>query len=256
MPVHDVAQRGFDAGADAYERARPSYSDETVAWLIKNLAIGPGRRVCDLAAGTGKLTRLLFPAGAWLVAVEPVDGMSRYLRSVLPEVPLLAATAECLPFDRATLDAVTVAQAFHWFDADRAFAELSRVLRPGGRLGLIWNARDRSEPWVDEMWGIMDRFEKRAPWRDHDRWSNAALGERAGFGPLHSAEFRHEQRLTPDDVVQRFASVSHIAALEPSGRDAVLDKVRSVLEAHPDTAGKSELVIPYRVDAYWCERLP
>jgi SAM-dependent methyltransferase len=254
MPVHEVAQRGFDAGADAYERARPSYPDDAVAWLVEHLGINPDTLVCDLAAGTGKLTRLLAPSGARLVAVEPVEGMSRHLRSLQPGVPVVSAAAEALPFAAATLDAVTVAQAFHWVDPDRAFAELARVLRQGGCVGLIWNARDRSVPWVDQMWGIMDRVEKRAPWRDHERWSDAALGERPGFGPLHAAEFRHEQRLTPDDVIQRFASVSHVAVLEPSQRDVVLDEVRAVLATHPETAGRDELAIPYRVDAYWCER--
>src|SRR5687768_1642879 len=125
MPVHEVAQRGFDAGADAYERARPSYPAEAVAWFVDNLRISDGARVCDLAAGTGKFTRLITPSGADIIAVEPVEGMSRHLRSAQPEVPVVAGTAEALPFADGSLDAVTVAQAFHWFDEDRAFAELA-----------------------------------------------------------------------------------------------------------------------------------
>jgi SAM-dependent methyltransferase len=256
MAVHEVAQRGFDAAGDAYERARPSYPPDAVAWLVENLAIDASTLVCDLAAGTGKLTRLLAPTGALLIAVEPVEGMSRHLRATQPDVPVVASTAEALPFAGAVLDAVTVAQAFHWFDADRAFAELARVLRPDGRVGLIWNARDRSVPWVDVLWSVMDRVEKKAPWRDHERWSDSALGERAGFGPLNVAEFRHEQHLTPDDVIERFASVSHVAVLEPTEQEAVLDEVRTILATHPETKGRTQLAIPYRVDAYWCERLP
>ena len=130
MPVHEVAQRGFDSGADAYERARPSYPPDAVAWLVDNCAIRPGATVCDLAAGTGKLTRLLAPTGADLLAVEPVEGMSQHLRELLPSVPVTAGTAEAMPFADGSLDAVTVAQAFHWFDADRAFAELARGAAP------------------------------------------------------------------------------------------------------------------------------
>jgi SAM-dependent methyltransferase len=255
MAVHEVAQRGFDAASDAYERARPSYPPDAVAWLVENLAIDASKIVCDLAAGTGKLTRLLAPTGASLIAVEPVEGMSRHLRASQPDVPVVAATAEALPFDGATLDAVTVAQAFHWFDADRAFGELARVLRPGGRVGLIWNMRDRSVPWVDTLWGVMDRVEKKAPWRDHERWSDAALGERVGFGPLGVAEFHHEQHLTHDDVIERFASVSHVAVLPPPEREVVLDEIREILASDPATAGTADLALPYRVDAYWCERL-
>ena len=148
----------------------------------------PGVTVVDLAAGTGKLTRLLAPAGADLLAVEPVAGMAHLLHEALPVVPLTSSTAEAMPFASGSLDAVTVAQAFHWFDADRAFAELHRVLRPRGRLGLVWNARDRSVDWVDQVWSIMDRVEKRAPWRAHDQWHDSALGDRTGFGPLHARD--------------------------------------------------------------------
>ena len=116
---------------------------------------------------------------------------------------MVAATAEALPVAPASLDAVTVAQAFHWFDADRAFDEFDRVLRPRGRVGLIWNARDRSSDWVNEVWSIMDRVEKRAPWRDHEHWRDSALGSHHGFGPLHTETFRHEQAITPDGAVDR-----------------------------------------------------
>jgi len=273
MGIHDVAARGFDAGADVYERARPSYPPDAVAWLVDHLRIGSGSVVVDLAAGTGKLTRLLAPTVASLVAVEPVGGMRAQLRATQPDVPVAAATAEALPFRDGSLDAVTVAQAFHWFDADRAFTDLARVLRPGGRVGMIWNARDRTVDWVDQLWSIMDRVEKRAPWRDHDRWSDAALGARPGFGPLHAATFHHDQPISADGIIERFASVSHVAVL-PDGeraavlaeirqllatnpeteRAAVLEEIRTFLARNPDTAGRDELALPYRVDAYWCER--
>jgi SAM-dependent methyltransferase len=256
MPVHEIAQRGFDAEALTYDRTRPSYPPDAVAWLVEHLRIGPGRRVVDLAAGTGKLTTLLAPLGAQLLAVEPVAGMRQILRAAVPDVPTLAATAEELPFADGSLDAVTAAQAFHWFDAERALPEIRRVLRPGGRLGLLWNARDRSVDWVDRIWGVMDRVEKHAPWRDHEQWSEHDLPFDRWFGTVHRAEFRQEQLLTPEDVVGRFKGVSHVAVLPPAEQAAVLDEVRGILATHPDTAGRDEVRIPYRVDAYWCERRP
>jgi hypothetical protein len=128
------------------------------------------------------------------------------------------------------------------------------VLRPGGRVGVIWNARDRSSDWINEVWSIMDRVEKRAPWRDHENWRDSALGERPGFGPIHTATFRQEQTITPEGVVERITSVSHVAVLPPAERERVLDEVRAVLSSHPETRGQRDLRIPYRVDAYWCER--
>jgi SAM-dependent methyltransferase len=255
VPVHEIAQRGFGTEAGAYERSRPSYPPDAVAWLTDGLALGPGVRVADLAAGTGKFTRLLAPTGAAIIAIEPVAGMWQRLRAASPGVPIVAGTAERLPLAGASLDAVTVAQAFHWFDAVAAFAELKRVVRPGGRVGIVWNARDRSVAWVDQVWGIMDRIEKEAPWRDHDAWRDSALGDRPGFGELHTATFHHEQVLPPDLVVERFRGVSHVAALPDPEKERILDEVRDVLATHPDTVGKAELGIPYRVDAMGCERL-
>jgi SAM-dependent methyltransferase len=254
MAVHEVAEQGFGREAATYERVRPSYPADAVAWLASNLEIGPGRTVLDVAAGTGKFTRLLLPFGATLFAAEPVAGMRHSFVSAVPGVPIVAAVAEALPIADGTIDAVTVAQAFHWFDADRAFEEFGRVLRPGGRVGVIWNARDRSTDWVNEVWAIMDRVEKRAPWRDHENWRDSAFGARTGFDPNQSATFRQEQVTTPDGVVERIASVSHVAVLAPADQERVLDEVRAVLADHPDTRGRSELRIPYRVDAYWCER--
>jgi SAM-dependent methyltransferase len=255
MSVHEVAAAGFDDPRD-YEAARPSYPPDAVTWLSDVLHIEPGSRVCDLAAGTGKLTRLLAPRSTGLFAVEPVPGMRSTLRGLLPAVPLVAATAEALPVRTGGLDAVTVAQAFHWFDFERAVAELARVLRPGGRLGLVWNARDRSVGWVDRIWSVMDRVEKRAPWRDHENWRDSAFREMPGFGPRHEAEFRHEHVLSPDDVVRRVASVSHVAVLPGAERNAVLDEVRAILAGDPATSGRDSVAIPYRVDAFWCEREP
>jgi SAM-dependent methyltransferase len=252
--VHEVAAAGFSDAAD-YEAARPSYPPEAVAWLVEHLRIAPGARVVDLAAGTGKLTRLLAPAGAHLVAAEPVAGMRELFHASVRGVPQLACTAEQLAFRDASLDAVTVAQAFHWFDHERAIAELARVLRPGGRVGLVWNARDRSVDWVDGVWSIMDRVEKRAPWRDHDEWRDSAYRDLPGFGELHTAHFRHTHTLTPEAMVQRVASVSHVAVLPVAERAAVLGEVSDLLATHPDTAGRTDLAVPYRVDCFWFERI-
>jgi SAM-dependent methyltransferase len=263
--VHDVAAAGFDLQAEAYERARPSYPPDAVGWLAEQLGIGPGRCVVDLAAGTGKLTVLLAPLGAHLVAIEPVEGMRRQFRRQLPGVPLLAGAAEALPLGAATVDAVCVAQAFHWFDAERAMAELARVLRPGGRLGLLWNARDRSEDWVDRVWAVLDRVEKHAPWRDHgdgtggpDRshsWREDDLAAGDGWAPFLRARFSHVHRVTHDQMVDRMRSVSHIAVLPPAEQAEVLDEVRAILREHPDTRNAAALEVPYQVDAMVTERL-
>jgi SAM-dependent methyltransferase len=255
LSVHDIAVGGFGAEAAAYERARPTYPPDAVDWLVTSLRIAPGRTVADVAAGTGKLTRLLVASGARVVAVEPVESMRAFLASTAPDVHAVAGAAEALPLRDQSVDAITVAQAFHWFDADAALHEFHRVLRPSGRVGLLWNARDRSVPWVDALWTIMDRVEKRGPSRDHDtRPELAAWGDQPWFTPLTEATFRHEQLLTHEDAVDRMRSVSHVAVLPPHEQQAVLDDIRRVLATDPATAGDDVVALPYRVDAYWAER--
>jgi SAM-dependent methyltransferase len=261
--VHQVAAKGFGAEAAAYDRGRPSYPPDAVDWLASMLRIRPGCRVADLAAGTGKLTELLASRGCDLVAVEPVGAMRNRLRTRLPDTALVAGVAEAMPLAAASLDAVTVAQAFHWFHPDQAMAELARVIRPGGRLGLIWNARDRGVDWVDRVWTIMDRVERHAPWRDHgqggprgaSRWSERVLAERPGWSPWTEATFYHVQRLTHDQVIDRIRSVSHIAALPPARQQAVLGEIAAILTEHPDTRDVATVSIGYRVDVRFTERL-
>ena len=143
--IHPAAAQGFSASADAYERGRPGYPDEAIAWIVERLRLEPGRNVLDLAAGTGKLTRALVPSGAQVIAVEPIDEMREQLFAALPDVDAFDGTAESIPLPDASVDAVTCAQAFHWFRAAEAVQEIHRVLRPGGSIALIWNIRDLSD---------------------------------------------------------------------------------------------------------------
>lgn len=170
--VQGAAAGAVGAEAGAYDRAGPSYPIDAVAWLIEKLGIKPGRQIVDLAAGTGTLTAMLTGAGADIVVVEPVASMRDRLRARLPGIPVLAGAAEALPLGDKSVDAVVVARAFQWFDVRQAMDEIARVVRPGGCLGLIWNARDRSVEWVDQVWSVMDRAERPALRRDPGRsWS-------------------------------------------------------------------------------------
>jgi ubiquinone/menaquinone biosynthesis C-methylase UbiE len=245
--VHDAARIGFDAGAEAYERGRPGFPQEAVDRLLEELGVGRSSLVVDLAAGTGKLTRMLV-SKARLVAVEPVEGMRRKFRELLPGVPLIAGVAEALPLRDGVLDALTVAQAFHWFDGPAALAEIHRVLGPGGRLGLVWNVRDESDGLSKQLTTLFDRYRDEAPAYRDRRW-RGAFAETTLFEPLQKHEFRHEQRLTIQGLVDRAVSVSFIAALDPEEQSRFRDRL---LELVPP--GATEVVLPYRTEIHWCER--
>ena len=232
MGIHDVAASGFGAGADDYEKGRPSYPADVVDWIVHRLDLRPGRRVVDLAAGTGKLTRLLVPSGAEVVAVEPVEAMREKLATTAPGVAAIDGTAEDMPFDDASVDAVTVAQAFHWFDAAAALAEIGRIVRPGGGLALVWNERDVREPWVAELSALI-RWDERERWRvPHTLevdWG-ARLGELdSAFGPAESYPSGFSQTMDPDLLVARVMSISYIATYAPTAQADLESQVRALV---------------------------
>src|SRR2546423_587015 len=192
--THPTAATGFDRAADAYERGRPGSPADAVAHLAAHFRLGEGVTVLDLAAGTGKLTRMLATTGATVVAVEPVEGMRRVLRTTVPGARIVDGTAEAIPVEDGAVDAVTVAQAFHWFDADRAVEKSAGVLGRGGGLGLFWNTFDPSVPWVDARRALVDGHRRGEPQYAHARWRDAFVATRR-FEPLEEHTFGLVQEL-------------------------------------------------------------
>ena len=249
--LHPIAARGFGQGAQTYARGRPGFPPQALDWLRKDLRLGPGKIALDLGAGTGKFTTLLRQTGAEVVAVEPVAAMLAQLAADQPEVRALRASAENLPLPEASVDAVVCAQSFHWFATNAAVAEIHRVLKPGGMLGLIWNVRDASVPWVVELDRILSRHEGDAPRYYNGEWRS--VFPMPGFGPLREKSVAHAHFGSAEQViVDRVASVSFIAALPETERQAVLDEVRALIAGTPEIAGKPALSMPYLTTMYCC----
>jgi SAM-dependent methyltransferase len=243
----------FDAAAGAYVRGRPDYPVTLLDWLAEKLRLGPGQCVADLGAGTGKFTRLLLRTGARVIAIEPVHGMRAALAAELPAVEALEGLATAIPLPDQCVQALTCAQAFHWFASVEALAEIRRVLAPGGRLGLVWNVRDDRTPWVAKLTRLLDAFEGDAPRHASGEWREVFPAE--GFGPLHEDVFAHGHTGDPEDViVQRVVSTSFIADLPDAERARVVDQVRAIIAADPALAGRAEVTVPYVTRAYWAER--
>jgi SAM-dependent methyltransferase len=234
------ATRGF-ADSDRYERGRPGYPRDAIEAIVRELALGPGCTVLDLAAGTGKLTRLLVASGAELIAVEPVPEM----RAKLAGFTALDGTAECIPLPDASVDAVTVGQAFHWFDADRALREIHRVLRPDGGLALIWNARDERQPLQAALSEILDRYEGDTPRRNQRDWKELLAGSGL-FARTTRLLFEHVQEVDEDAVVARVLSVSFIGALPADEQARVEREVRALAYDATELSYMTELYLGFK----------
>jgi SAM-dependent methyltransferase len=233
------ATRGF-ADSERYERGRPGYPQAAVDALVAEFGLGPGRTVLDLGAGTGKLTRLLVPSGAKVVAVEPMPEM----RELLTGIVALAGTAERIPLADRDVDAVTVAQAFHWFDADRALREIHRVLRPGGGLGLVWNARDERQPLQAALSAILDRYEGETPRRRQRDWK-LLLAESGLFERTKRLLFEHVQPVDEQTVVDRVLSVSFMGSLPHDEQAEVEQEVRALARGASELSYMTELYLGF-----------
>jgi ubiquinone/menaquinone biosynthesis C-methylase UbiE len=254
----EEASRWFTRGASDYEQARPSYPRAVVDLLVDEFELGPGRSVCDLAAGTGKLTRLLVAEGAEVVAVEPVASMRDQLVAAVPDVEAVDGTAESIPLPPESVDLVTVAQAFHWFDATAALAEFARVLRPDGALVIIWNVRDESVDWVRRFTELIIERTDGIPYRrdyTFDHWA-VQVADTHRYTALAHARFDNPQPTDVDLVVSRAASTSYVSDLPDDRRAALLEELRAMLVAHPDVPDDDPFVFPHETDVYWCRRLP
>ncbi len=262
-PTRAVRAGSFDSAAGLYERGRPPYPPAALDWLLP-----PGaRRVLDLGAGTGKLTRQLMARGLDVVAVEPLDGMRAELARAVPGARQLAGSAERIPLADGAVDAVLAAQAWHWVDPARAVPEVARVLAPGGTLGLLWNERDERESWVAELGRIIgetrpeeDGPEEDGPEEDgpeEDGADNTSGHPRVGppFGPLERRDVPWAHRLAVPELLDMVASRSYVILMAPDERQALLNQVRQLAGTHPATAGPPEISLPY-ITRCWRSRRP
>jgi SAM-dependent methyltransferase len=244
--IDPVAAAGFGSAAEVYERARPSYPPEAIDWLFERTRTGPGDTIVDLGAGTGKLTRLLVPSGARVVAVEPIPEM----RALIDVGEAIDGTAEAIPMTDGSAALVTVAQAFHWFDLDRALPEIHRVLRTGGSLALVWNMRDLDDPVQRGVEDLLAAHRGRITAQREGRW-RAPLSASPLFGDSETETFRYEQQFTADDLVARVSSTSFVAAMDEAERRPLLDDVRALV------AGRDEpFPFPYVTEVLVSRRTP
>lgn len=252
--VHASAQLGFSTQAATYAQGRPDYPRQLTGWLSETLGVTGQSTVVDLGAGTGKFTRLLSSLAPTLIAVEPVAQMGEQLLKALPGVRLVSGTADAMPLDTASADVVVCAQAFHWFATQAALAQIHRVLKPDGRLGLVWNVRDESVDWVAAITEIITPYEGDTPRFHTGRWRDAFRGKYFSMPELTCFAYQHVG--SPQEVIiDRFLSVSFIAALPDTQKASVTAQLHTLIDTHPDLRGRETVAFPYQTQAYVCHRL-
>lgn len=241
MTRPDDLALSFGAAADAYNRARPGYPDESVRWLLEGID-GP---VIDVGAGTGKLTASLAARSTNIIAVEPDAQMRAQLHSQLPSVEVMDGSGEVIPAPPGSAALVTFGQAWHWVDVPRACAEVARVLRRPGRLGLLWNYRDEDDEWVARLGRALGGVDS-AGKIDEIRGEGPALVQPFGTPEIHVQPWQHV--IDVDTLVALASSRSYVIRKPAELRDKVLSDVRRLGEERAESDGTVRL--PYKCFAF------
>ncbi len=244
MVGREALSRSFGAAAEAYESGRPDYPRAAVEWMLGPVRTQQGPlRAADIGAGTGKLTRVLVGLGADVIAIDPDADMLAALRRTVPEATTLVGAAEQIPLPDASLDAVVLGQAWHWVRPDAGSAEIGRVLRSGGVLGLIWNIRDSSVPWVARLTSIM-------------RGSHAETMLSAGDPPLCAPFDGLEERrwswsrpMTRETLTAMVHSRSYVITAAAGERERI-DRAAAALFDQIGAVGAVEVELPYLTRAF------
>lgn len=233
----------FGPAAHRYDQLRPSYPAEALRWVLGEAPA----RVVDLGAGTGILSRALAALGHRVIPVEPDRQMRAQLASTSPELTPLAGCAERIPLPDGSVGAVVAGQAYHWFDRDRAHAEVARVVRPGGVFAPLWNIRDDSVDWVARLSEVT-----------YDNTAGRGLREPVNdphsfgpaFGPVERGRFAHQTIHTPDTLMGLISTRSYYLTASPEHQRELERQVRELCATHPDLAGRSTFELPYHTYAY------
>jgi SAM-dependent methyltransferase len=248
--IHSAAMRGYGRAAGIYARARPSYPDAAVDWLLATL--GHPSRVVEVGAGTGTFTAQLVERNVSVLAVEPVEAMRDRLSRLGPLVTPVDATAEDLPLESGSVDALVASQSLHWAEVTVALSEFDRALHTAGAVGLIWNFRDVTVPWQGDLDALLAEIRGDAPHSRDGRWERAV--EASVFGVTASETWRWSLTMDEPGVVDRVRSVSYVAAMPEEGQRRVDERVGDLLREHGLHSGARPIEFTYVTEAYVLRR--
>ena len=242
-----ILSRSFGVVADEYNRLRPGPSPQALDWLLPEGVTD----VLEIGAGTGVLTRLLAERVARVTAVEPDDRMRAVLAAGTGGIEILAGRAEEIPTASSSFDVVIAASAWHWVDEERGVPEVARVLRPGGRLSLVWSGPDRSVDWMRSLWagGIVFSPEEQADLDARRRRRHVVNVDIGGTSPFLEPEtelFRWTRPMTKTDLVALSTTYSAVITMDDIVRRQHLDAMTRYLDTHETFGGFDVIDVPMR----------
>jgi SAM-dependent methyltransferase len=236
-----VQAGSFGSVAQTYAAVRPGYPSAAVRW-----GLPPGAKVAlDLGAGTGKVTEVLLAEGLTVYAVDPDERMLEELRRVAPAAHARPGTAEAIPLPAASVDAVLVGHAFHWF-GPAALGEMARVLRPGGTVALLWNLRDDSTDWVRAFGALIALGAQDSTGYE----SPAPFPPGVHFGMPVRRTFAHTQRMDREALLALAGTRGFVLALPEHRRRELLAEVAHLIDTHPQLAGRDGYDLPYVTEVW------
>lgn len=267
--IHPIAQGGFDKldSSKIYEQYRPRYSKEVVHFLLDKLGIAtfgssPNQpiRILELGAGTGKFTgtlqEVLRDSKMKIIASEPLLSMREEFGKRHPDIAIKDFPAENIDLPNSTMHAVIAAQSFHWFANEKSISEIHRVLVPGGKLGLVWNRRDHSVPWLRELDEevVFPLYQQsNTPYQQSGEWEKV-LSASDKFGPISNDEsFKMDQTFNFDEFVNRIMSISVVSVQSKEDRQRTIDRIKLILSKH-NKQDTDTFTVSYLVQIYWCQR--
>lgn len=254
--LHPAAEQGFASAAELYQQVRPNYPAEIVTWLREDLELNTQSTAIDLGAGTGKFLDYLKQATPNIVAVEPIAEMLNQLKIVHPEVQTQQASSDQILLNSNSVDAILCAQSFHWFANTQTLSEMHRVLKPSGRLGLVWNQRDERVDWVKALADFIQQFEADTPRFHSGEWQNV-FEQQNLFAHLGQKVFVQHQVGTVEDVVsQRLLSTSFIAAMPQTQQLELKQQFEDIVEQYTGKRAQDQIAFPYITYAFHYQRQP
>lgn len=245
---------GFDNVAQDYEKVRPDYPQEALTVFFRNLFMNPNSAICDLACGTGKLTKELYGRGYTNVtAIDPADDMVAKCAQFVPGASVKKGTAEAIPAADSSFSTLVVGTAFHWFDGVKTLNEIARVLAIGGRVGLIWNMLNPEVSWVHKLRSLLESSD--APNKNHDtvKWKKAFEYD-SRFSLLEHQVYHYTLKASPNAVIDCILSFKAAGNMTPEQIEKIKQQAFQILADDSRTANKRELDVPFRVEMYWTSK--